>query len=244
MSPRCVACPPSRRISRRFRTRSTRDCGRPRDARHRPALHASGRSDRTRARRPPRRRHHADRVRQDALLQRACAPFDPSGSRRAARCTCFRPRRSRRISSPNCRRCARRSTGDRRADRRVHLRRRHAAGCAPHDPVARASRAEQPRHGALGHPSAPSAMGEALREPALRRHRRAARVSRRLRQPPVQRAAAASPHLPALRIESGLPLLVGDDCESAGAGRAAHRAAVRAGRARAARRAARSSSSS
>ena len=79
-----------------------------RGARHRPALHASGRSDRARAGRPQRRRHHADRVGQDALLQRAGPARDPAGSRRAARCTCFRPRRSRRISSPSCRRCARR----------------------------------------------------------------------------------------------------------------------------------------
>ena len=61
-------------------------------------------------------------------------------------------------------------------------------------------------------------------------HRRAARLSRRVRQPSVQRAAAAAPHLPALRIESGVPLLVGDDREPARAGRAAHRAAVRARR--------------
>ena len=50
--------------------------------------------------------------------------------------------------------------------------------------VARAPRAQQSGHGALGHPAAPSALGEAVREPALRDHRRAARLSRRLRQPP------------------------------------------------------------
>ena len=214
-------------------------------ARHCAALHAPGRGHRARARRPPRRRHHADRVGQDALLQRAGPATRSCRIRRAARCICFRPRRSRRISSPSCRRCARRSTrAIGRADRRVHLRRRHAAGRAAHDPRARAPRAQQPRHGALGHPAAPSALGEAVREPALRRHRRAARLSRRVRQPPVQRAAAAAAHLPALRIEPGVPLLVGDDCQPARAGRAADRAAVRARRAEAARRAARSSSSS
>ena len=36
-----------------------------------------------------------------------------------------------------------------RTDWRLHLRRRYAAGCAPHDPVARAPRAEQSRHAAL-----------------------------------------------------------------------------------------------
>ena len=61
-------------------------------------------------------------------------------------------------------------------------------------------------------------------------HRRAARLSRRVRQPSVQRAAAAAADLPALRIGSGVPLLVGDDREPARAGRAADRAAVRAGR--------------
>ena len=44
------------------------------------ALHASGRGDRPRARRPPCRRHHADRVGQDALLQRAGPARDSSGS--------------------------------------------------------------------------------------------------------------------------------------------------------------------
>ena len=142
--------------------------------------------------------------------------------RRAARCISFRPRRWRRISSPSCRAlCETLAAQCERADRRLHLRRRHAAGCAADDSRARPSRAQQSRHGALGHPAAPSAVGEALREPALRRHRRAARLSRRVRQPSVQRAAPAAPDLPALRIRSRLPLLVGDDCQPARAGRAA-----------------------
>ena len=72
----------------------------------------------------------------------------------------------------------------------------------------------------------------------VRHHRRAARVSRRVRQPPRQHPAAAAAHLPALRIGSGLHLLVGDDRQPAGAGRRADRPAVRARRAerRAARR--------
>ena len=53
---------------------------RARVARRLAALHASGRGDRPRARRPPRRRHHADGVGQDALLQRAGSALDPSGS--------------------------------------------------------------------------------------------------------------------------------------------------------------------
>ena len=59
-------------------------------------------------------------------------------------------------------------------------------------------------------------------------HRRAARLSRRLRQPPLQRAAAAAADLPALRVEPGVSLLVGDDRQPARARRAADRTAVRA----------------
>ena len=53
---------------------------RARRPRHPAALHASGRGDRACARRPPRRRHHADGVGQDALLQRAGPPLDAAGS--------------------------------------------------------------------------------------------------------------------------------------------------------------------
>ncbi len=121
------------------------------------------------------------------------------------------------------------SRRDRARDRRVHLRRRHAAGRAARHPRPRARGAQQPRHDPLGHPAAPSALGEAVREPALRRDRRAARVSRRVRQPPHERAAAAAAHLPALRVEPDVHLLVGHDRQPARAGRGAGRAAVRAG---------------
>ena len=101
------------------------------------------------------------------------------------------------------------------ADRRLHLRWRYAPGCEADDPRPRARRAQQSRHGACGHPAAPSPLGQALRESPLRHRRRAARLSRRVRQPPVQRAPAAAPHLPPLRIGSGLPVFVGDYCEPA-----------------------------
>ena len=113
--------------------------------------------------------------------------------------------------------------------RRLHLRRRHAAGRAPRHPRPRPRGAQQPRHDPLGHPAAPPALGEAVREPALRRHRRAARLSRRVRQPSHQRAAPAAPSVPALRLESHVHLLVGHDRQPARAGRGAGRAAVRAG---------------
>ncbi len=51
---------------------------------------------------------HADRLGQDALLQRAGAATRSSRIRRAARSISFRPRRWPRISSPSCRRCAKR----------------------------------------------------------------------------------------------------------------------------------------
>ena len=44
-----------------------------------PGLHPPGGGDRPCARRPQRRRHHADRIGQDALLQRAGAERDPAG---------------------------------------------------------------------------------------------------------------------------------------------------------------------
>ena len=130
------------------------------------------------------------------------------------------------------------------ADRRLHLRRRHAAGRAARHPHPRAHRAQQPRHAARRDPAAPSALGEAVREPALRRDRRAARLPRRLRQPPRQHPAAAAARLPALRLVAGVRLHVGDDRQPGAARRAAHRDADGARRSRAARRGPRSSSPS
>ncbi len=66
------------------------------------SLHASGRGDRARRCRQPRRHRHADGIGQDALLQRAGARRDPEGSVRRAPCICFRRRRLRRTSSPSC----------------------------------------------------------------------------------------------------------------------------------------------
>ena len=174
---------------------------------------------------------HADGVGQDALLQRAGAATRSCRTRRRARSICFRPRRWRRISSPSCTRWRSSSTRDtRRRDRRVHLRRRHAAGRAARDSRQGARRAQQPRHGALGHPAAPSALGEAVREPAFvvidELHAYRGVFGSHLAEHP----AAAAARLPALRLGSDLHLLVGDDRQSARAGRRADRRAVRAGR--------------
>ena len=70
---------------------------------------------------------------------------------------------------------ARRRVG--RADRRAHLRRRHAARMRGARSARARTSCSATRHAARGHPAAPSAVGEAVREPALRRDRRAARVS-------------------------------------------------------------------
>ena len=116
-----------------------------------------------------------------------------------------------------------------RGDRRLHLRRRHAAGRAPRDPRPRARGAHQPRHAALGHPAAPPAVGEAVREPEVRRHRRAARLPRRVRQPPRQHLPPARAGVPPLRLRPDVHLLVGDHRQPAGAGGAADGEAVRDG---------------
>ena len=190
-------------------------------------------------------RHHADRVGQDAVLQPAGArsrPEEPGDARAlpvsdqgAGAGPDGRTARAGRASIGEV-------GGDR--DRRAHLRRRYAAGCAAHDPHPRAHRAQQPRHGALGHPAAPSALGEAVREPAVRGDRRTARLPRRVRQPPDQRAAPAAADLPPLRIGSAIHLLVGDHRQSLGAGGAARRETLLRWSSRAARRGARSSSCS
>ena len=86
----------------------------------------------------------------------------------------------------------------------VHLRRRHAAGRAAGGAGARQPRADQSRHAALGNPAAPHQVGEPLPEPALRGDRRAARVSRGVRQPPRQCAAPAQAHLPPLRLDAAV----------------------------------------
>ena len=135
--------------------------------------------------RPQRRHDHADGVGQDALLQRAGAERDPAGPVDARALPVSD--QGARAGSARRAACAVGSslrTAPMRRDRRVHLRRRHAAGRAARDPRQGARRAEQSRHAALGDPAAPSALGEAVREPAVRRHRRAARLSRRVRQPP------------------------------------------------------------
>ena len=152
------------------------------------------------ARRTERGDDHADGIGQDALLQRAGPQRDPSGSVDARAV----PLSDQGARAGPARRAARvvraRHARQRSRDRRLHLRWRHAVRRAPRDPRQGARRAQQSRHAARGDPAAPSALGEALREPALRRDRRAARVSRRVRQPSLEHPPPPAARLPALRI--------------------------------------------
>ena len=76
------------------------------------------------------------------------------------------------------------------------------AACASGDPDERPHRGDQPRHAARRHLAAPHALGRVPAQPALRGHRRDARLPRRLRLPRGQRASPPAARLPLLR---GLP---------------------------------------
>ena len=81
------------------------------------------------------------------------------------------------------------------------------------DPHRRAGRRDQPRHAPRGDPAAPHEVVPALRAAPAHRHRRAAHLPRRLRQPRRQRPAPAPADLPPLRQRPGLRLLLGHDRE-------------------------------
>ena len=168
-------------------------------------------------------RGDADRVGQDALLQPAGAA-GPGAAAGGARALSVPHQGARPGSARRAHRA--REVAARHAD--VHLRRRHAAGRAALGARAGQPRADQPRHAALGDPAAPHQVGEPVPEPPLRGHRRAARLPRRLRQPPRQRAAAAQAHLPALRRHAAVHHGLGDHRQP---GRARPAADRRAGRA-------------
>ncbi len=169
-------------------------------------------------RRPERRRHHADCVRQDALLQRADPQRDPAGSGQP-RLVSFshegaRAGPARRAAEALCETLG----GGVAATRLVSftLRRRHAARM-PGEQFARArtwslSDPDMVHAGILPHHPRWAKLFENLRfvvidEPA--------RLPGRVWQPPVQRPAPPPAGLPALRVEPGVPLLVGHDSESA-----------------------------
>ena len=202
-----------------------------RAARPAAALLAPGRGVSARRRRRAHRRHHAHRFRQDALLQPAGARRDPE-----------RPVVARAVSVPDqgaragpdggtARAHRARQRAGRARHRRAHLRRRHAGRCPQDHSRPRPHRAHQSRHAARGCAAASSAVGEAVRESEVRGDRRAACLSRRVRQPLVQRAAAAAAHLRALRLASAVHLFVSHHRQPARAGGAAGRTSVLAHRA-------------
>ena len=87
-----------------------------------------------------------------------------------------------------------------RRHRRAHLRRRHAGRRAQGDPRAgRTSSSPIPTCCTPASCRTTPRWAQAVREPALRRDRRAAHLPRRLRQPPGQRAAPAAAHRASLR---------------------------------------------
>ena len=161
----------------------------------------------------------AHRQRQDAVLQ-------PAGVERTA----GRSQRPRDVSVPD-QGSGRRPTGrvseGRRRDGvrppRFYLRWRYAAGCAPGHPRARQRRLHQSRHAPLGRPPASHQVGQGVRESALRGDRRAALLSRRLRQPSGESAAPAETRVRVLWIVAAIHLLLGDHRQSQGAGRGAYR---------------------
>ena len=111
----------------------------PRGARHRAAVHPPGRGHRARARRTACRGRHADRLRQDALLQRAGPQCD---SGRVLE-PCPLPVSDQGAGSgpaDGAGRACRRAPGRGRRGRRLHLRRRHAAGRPPRDRAGSAGR--------------------------------------------------------------------------------------------------------
>ena len=80
-----------------------------------------------------------------------------------------------------------------------HLRRRHAGEHPQRRSRRRPGRDHQPGHAPRRDPSSSHQVVQALREPALRRDRRAAHLPRPVRQPRRERGAPAAAHLRALR---------------------------------------------
>ena len=153
-----------------------------------------------------RRRHHGNRLRQVARLQPAgagrprarpekpCAlPLPDEGARPGS---VPRPRHLPRAAA---------AAGD--------LRRRHPDRAAATDPQLVQPRPDEPGHGAHRAAPEPRALGRPAREPALRRSRRGARVSRRLRVARRERPAAAAAARPDLRLRAPVPARLGDRCQ-------------------------------
>ena len=185
------------------------DRGRARRPRHRAGRTPTRRRRSRRPRRPGRRRRHADRVGQDAVLRAAGPPGDRRGSGRAGAVPL--PDQGAR---PGPGRGVRRAARPQRPARLgVDLRRRHAGADPLGGPGRRPGRGHQPGHAPLGDPPPPHEVVPAVRAAPGHRHRRAAHLPRRVRQPRRERPPPAAPDLRPLRQQAGHRLLLGDDRE-------------------------------
>ena len=140
-------------------------------------------------------------------------------SRRGARSTSTRPRRSPRIRRARCAAFGvqRRQGGD--------LRRRHGERAALADPQVGERDPDQPGHAPRRRAPAPRPLGRRAREPPLRRRRRGARLPRRLRLARRERPSAAAAARARLRLRAAVPARVRDDREPRRARRVAARRA-------------------
>ena len=124
-------------------------------ARDRAPLHPPGPGLRPPRQGRPLRRGHADRLRQDPLLQPARPRRHPERPRRRA--LYLFPTKA--LAQDQLAELQELARGPARQLRDPHLRRRHAPGRAPRGPRAGQRRAHQPRHAPLRHPAAPHQLG-------------------------------------------------------------------------------------
>ena len=105
------------------------------------------------------------------------------------------------------------------------LRRGHRDGAPLADPQMGERRPDQPGHAPRGRPPPSRPLGRRAREPPLRGRRRGARLPRRVRVARGERAPAASPARPRVRLGAAVHPGLGDDRERTPAGRIAARRA-------------------
>ena len=130
------------------------------------------------------------------------------------------------------------------AGRGGDVRRRHAGADPVGHPHGRAGRGHEPGHAPLRDPPASHEVVPALRAGPGHRHRRAAHLPRRVRQPRRERPAPAAPAVRPLRLEPDHRVLVRDDRESRPSSRRSSPVARRGSSIATARRPARSTSCS
>ena len=179
-----------RRVRRRSGVARSADPGRARLARHRTSLYPSGRCGRGGPCRRGHRGRHADGVGQDALLRAASPPGD---RRRSGRPGALPVPDQGPGAGPGGRVLGA-LEGGRPVDLGGDVRRRHPGADPIGGPEGRPGRRVEPGHAQLGDPPPPHEVVPAVRAAPGHRHRRAAHVPRRLRQPCRERdPAPASP---------------------------------------------------